>query len=95
MTLPELKRVAAAYDVSFSRITNRSELRQQVRAVLDAPGPMVCEVIVAPNEERFPRASSYQKPDGSMSSKPLEDLYPFLDRAEFRSNMIIPPISDD
>ena len=39
-------------------------------------GPVVCEVMVAPNEERIPRAASYIKPDGSMGSKPLEDLYP-------------------
>jgi acetolactate synthase I/II/III large subunit len=25
-----------------------------------------------------------------MVSKPLEDLWPFLDREEFRSNMIVP-----
>jgi acetolactate synthase I/II/III large subunit len=35
-----------------------------------------------------------QRPDGSMVSKPLEDLFPFLDREEFRSNMIIPPLDD-
>ncbi len=26
-----------------------------------------------------------------MISKPLEDMYPFLDRDEFKSNMIIKP----
>jgi acetolactate synthase-1/2/3 large subunit len=35
---------------------------------------------------------SVQRPDGSMASKPLEDLWPFLDRDEFRSNMIVPPL---
>ena len=35
-----------------------------------------------------------QRPDGSMMSKPLEDLWPFLDRAEFRANMLIEPIEE-
>ncbi len=29
-----------------------------------------------------------------MVSKPLEDLWPFLDREEFRANMIVPPIEE-
>jgi acetolactate synthase-1/2/3 large subunit len=33
-----------------------------------------------------------QKEDGSFVSKPLEDLWPFLDRDEFLSNMIIPTL---
>ena len=37
----------------------------------------------------IPRVSSLKKPDGSIVSKPIEDLYPFLDRKEFADNMII------
>jgi acetolactate synthase-1/2/3 large subunit len=35
-----------------------------------------------------------KREDGSMVSRPLEDLWPFLDREEFHSNMIIPPLDD-
>jgi len=49
---------------------------------------------VIPDEPRIPRVASYVRPDGSMASKPLEDLYPFLDRDEFRENMIVPVIED-
>jgi acetolactate synthase-1/2/3 large subunit len=31
------------------------------------------------------------KPDSTMVSKPLEDMFPFLDRAEFLENMLIEP----
>ena len=34
------------------------------------------------------------KPDGSMVSKPLEDFWPFLDRKEFKENMIVKPIEE-
>jgi acetolactate synthase-1/2/3 large subunit len=94
MTLPDLGRVADAYGVPFDRIADKGELRPRIRAALDTPGPVVCEVVVAPNEERIPRASSYQKPDGTMASKPLEDLFPFLPREEFLANMIIPPLDE-
>jgi acetolactate synthase-1/2/3 large subunit len=43
---------------------------------------------------RAPRLASYQRPDGSLISRPLEDLWPFLPRDEFLANMIIPPLPD-
>jgi len=94
VTLPDLGAVATAYGLPFRRIAEKTSLNEQVRAVLESPGPVVCEVVVAPNEERIPRASSYMKADGSMGSKPLEDLYPFLDRDEFASNMLIEQLED-
>jgi acetolactate synthase-1/2/3 large subunit len=45
-------------------------------------------------EIRAPRLASVQRPDGSFVSKPLEDLAPFLDRAEFLENMIVPPLPE-
>jgi hypothetical protein len=30
-------------------------------------------------------------PDGTLVSKPLEDMYPFLPRDEFMQNMIVKP----
>jgi len=94
MTLPDLGAVTKAYGLPFVKIADKTNLARQVRDVLEAKGPIVCEVITAPLEERIPRASSYLRPDGSMASKPLEDLFPFLDRKEFLENMIIPPLPE-
>jgi acetolactate synthase I/II/III large subunit len=49
---------------------------------------------VPTEEDRQPRLSNYQKADGTMASKPMEDLFPFLPRDEFLSNMIIPPLPE-
>lgn len=92
--LPDLGEVSRAYGLPFVRVEDKSSLDESIRKVLNNEGPIVCEVMVAPNEERFPRASSFIKPDGSMGSKPLEDLFPFLPRDEFLSNMIVEPLED-
>ena len=94
LSLPDVKKLAAAYGLPSACIANQQDLRQQIRAVLETPGPVVCEVLAPVEEQRAPRLSSMQRPDGSMVSKPLEDLWPFLDREEFRSNMIIPPLDE-
>ena len=92
--IPDLCKVAAAFGLGTARITSQANLREQVRAVLNMPGPVVCDVQVIPDEVRGPRLSSMQRPDGSLVSKPLEDLWPFLPREEFLANMIIEPLAE-
>ena len=92
--IPDLCKVAAAFGLTAMRITSQENLRDQVRNVLNTPGPVVCDVQVIPDEVRGPRLSSMQRADGSLVSKPLEDLWPFLPREEFYANMIVPPLED-
>jgi acetolactate synthase-1/2/3 large subunit len=90
VTLPPLRGVVEAYGLAYARITNDLDLARQVSELLDRPGPLVIEVITPPEEPRAPSLSSAKRPDGSMDSRPLEDLWPFLSREELAANMIIP-----
>ena len=94
LTIPNLSDVGQAFKLSTAVIRDQTNLRAEVRKVLDTPGPVLCDVNVLPDEVRAPRLQSYQKPDGSFVSKPLEDLFPFLPREEFLSNMIIAPLPE-
>ena len=95
LTLPDIRQLAGAFGVKTLRIQDQSELRQVIRQVLDTEGPIVCEVMVQPDQAIGPRASSRMRSDGSMVSTPLEDLFPFLAREELKANMSIPLIEDD
>ncbi len=94
MTFPDLASIATAYKLASVRINTSVDLRQQIKNVLQTLGPVICEVVVLPDEVCIPRLSSMQRPDGSIVSKPLEDMWPFLERQEFLSNMIIPPLDE-
>lgn len=94
LTLPDVKKLAAAYNLPSVCISDQKDLRHQIRNVLDTPGPVVCEVLTPFEEQNAPRLMSAQRSDGSMISKPLEDLWPYLDREEFLSNMMIPPLDE-
>jgi acetolactate synthase I/II/III large subunit len=89
-SLPDLCSVARAYGLPTEVIGDQSNLRAELQRVLRLPGPVVCDVHVIRDEVRMPRLSSMQRADGSFVSKPLEDLWPFLEREEFRSNMLVP-----
>jgi acetolactate synthase-1/2/3 large subunit len=94
LTVPNLTQVGEAFGLSSAVIKNQESLRADIRRVLEMKGPVVCDVIVVPDEMRAPRLQSYQKPDGSFVSKPLEDLFPFLPREEFLANMIVEPLPE-
>ena len=94
MTLPDVVQVGCAYGLPSFRIAEPCDLRAGILKVLATPGPVICDVQVIPDELRAPRVASMQRPDGSMVSKPLEDMAPFLSRDEFLSNMIVTPLKD-
>lgn len=94
MSMPDIGKVAAAYGLKTFRIRNQGELTAGVKKALAMKGPVVCEVMVEPWLETAPKLSSFVKPDGSIVSKPLEDLWPFLGREEFKKNMIVAPVEE-
>ncbi len=94
LTVPDLSKVAASYGIASYVIEDQRDLRSEIRHVLAMPGPVVVDVHVIKEEVRGPRLQSMQLPDGRFVSKPLEDLWPYLSREEFRENMIIPPLEE-
>jgi acetolactate synthase-1/2/3 large subunit len=94
LTVPDLTKIANSYGIPAVVIEDQTNLREEVRKALAMEGPVVIDVRVIPDEVRAPRLQSYQKPDGSFVSKPLEDLFPFLSREEFLANMIVEPLPE-
>ena len=94
LTLPGTLALADAYGLRTESIADQRDVAAGILRVLESPGPCVCRVSALPDEPRQPRVASYQRPDGSMASRPLEDMYPFLPRDEFLANMIVPPVPE-
>ena len=92
VSCPDIIKVANAYGIKAERISNHKELHEKMDHILDHDEPFVCEIIMPEDQPLIPRVSSLKKPDGTIVSKPLEDLYPFLSREEFLENMIVKPI---
>jgi acetolactate synthase-1/2/3 large subunit len=86
---PDFVKLAKAYGIPAFRIKNHEDLEKTIDQVLETDGPVLCDVIMDPDQIFAPRSASKQLADGRMVSSPLEDMYPFLDEEEFMSNMII------
>ncbi len=94
VTFPDFRAVAAAYRLPASRI-DQPDFREQLAAVLAEPGPHICEIMIDGRQGFEPKLSSRKLPDGKMVTASLEDMAPFLDRDELKSNMIQPEEADN
>jgi acetolactate synthase-1/2/3 large subunit len=91
LTLPDPGRIAEAYGIPAVRLDHQERIVERIGELLAQPGPRVVVVAIDPDQPTQPRAVSYQRPDGRMATRPMEDLFPLLDRAELAANMLIPP----
>lgn len=92
VSIPDTLKICAAYGIPSARVDDLSKLDDAIRTALEHPGPYVLEVITPPAQPIIPTVSSRVNEDGSMSSRPLEDMAPFLDREEYRANLLVDEI---
>jgi len=85
---PDMEKLAAAYGIPYRKTQSIDQVSQDTAELLSVPGPVIWEVLLKLDYSFEPKLSSEKLPDGRMVSKPLEDLFPFLPREEFASNMI-------
>jgi len=93
ISFPDMQKLCAAYGLAAVRVQGQGFM-PQVREVLAADGPMLCEVMLDPDHVFEPKTSSKLLPDGRMVSAPLEDMAPFLEREEFLQNMLVPTLGE-
>lgn len=81
LSFPEAKAIAAAYDLKFLRIDSAESLPAKLAEVMTWKGPLICEVVVDPDQIWAPKLQSKLMEDGTFYTPPLDDMYPFLDNA--------------
>lgn len=93
VSFPDMVKIGAAYGLHSMRIEGR-DCEAALDEVLSAEGPVLCEVMLDPQQQFEPKLASRQLPGGKMISSPLEDMSPFLSREELRANMLIPLVEE-
>lgn len=88
VSIPDFIKLAQGFDIPALRIESVEDLNNKLNSVLEHKGPIICEIMLDCDYIFTPKLSSEKLPDGRMVSKPLEDMFPFLDRQEFAENML-------
>lgn len=86
---PDALKIAKAYGIKGVRISHFSEVVEKIKEVMEYDGPVICDVMTPEWQLIIPRIASEKLADGTLVSKPYEDMFPFLDREEFKANMIV------
>lgn len=94
VSCPDTIKIAEAYGIKSIKIETHHNMREMIREALSSEGPIMIDVVLDPMQPFLPKVTSEKKPDGRMVSKPLEDMYPFLDRETFKKEMIVKPVEE-
>lgn len=94
VTLPDALRIADLYGIKGIRVSKTEEVMSAIEESLNYDGPVLCDVICSSDQLIIPTVYSIKKDDGSMVSRPLEDMFPFLSRVELKAEMIVKPVDE-
>jgi len=86
--VPDFCKVASAFGIKTVKLDSPDKMDEVIDEVLILDEPVLCEVMCEKEYSFAPKLSSKKLDDGTMVSASLEDMYPFLDREEFRKNML-------
>lgn len=86
LSFPEAEKLAWAYGIPYVRIETVEETEAKLREAFETEGPVFCEIVVDPGQNFEPKLSSKVLPDGKIVSPPIDDMFPFLDKEEYRRN---------
>ena len=88
LSFPDVLKLAEAYKIRSIRLDNQENLKHKLKQVVDSKGPVVCEIIMDPDQKQIPKVLNRKKPDGTMEASPVEDMYPYLAPEELKENML-------
>lgn len=89
LSFPDLEKIAYAYGIAYVKIDALADIPGKMRKVLEPEGPVLCEVVVDPEQNFEPKLSSRVLPDGRIVSPEIDDMYPFLPREEYLQNKLV------
>ncbi|MFL6734718.1 MAG: thiamine pyrophosphate-binding protein [Sphingomicrobium sp.] len=90
VTFPDFGKIAEAFGLSYTHVSEHSDMARAIAETLAAPGAAICEIAVDKTQNFAPKVSSRRLEDGSMVTAPMEDLAPFLSREELAQALALP-----
>ena len=81
---PNFVEISKAYGIKTISLKNPGDVDSVLDEMFESNESVVCDVDIHEYHTYEPRIFGW--------STPIEDMYPYIDRAEFKANMIIDPI---
>lgn len=88
VNFPPFDKLADTFGFKYFKIDSLDGIEEKLQEVLNTDGPVLCEAILDEAQNFAPKLSSKVLPDGKIVSPPIDDMFPFLDRAEYQANKL-------
>ena len=88
VVLPSIQKIANSYNIRYSSISNNREIDDKLNKILKNNIAEIIEVKIDPKKHLYPKLTSRIGSNGKMTTSPLEDLYPFINRDKLKEIMI-------
>lgn len=79
LSMPDISRVAQAYGFQTCTVHDHSELDRLLPEIMADQKPILCELMVLPEETVSPRVKAFVGEDGKMTSGLLEQMWPYVE----------------
>lgn len=79
LTMPDISNVARAYGFKTYKVRNNAELDVLLPEIMKDKEPLLCEIMVLPEETVSPRVKAIVGENGKMMSGPLEKMWPYVE----------------
>ena len=88
ISFPNTSKIATAYGIEYLCANKNGELDMAIEQFINYEGPVILEIFCC-IQGRYPRLNAIKNDDGTFTNRPFEDMDPFLDREEFKTEMIV------
>ena len=88
LSFPDTQKIANAYGIKYMSAVKEEELENSINEFLNYKDTIILEIFCC-IQGRYPRMSAIKNDDGTFTNRPFEDMEPFMDREEFKKEMIV------
>ena len=76
ISFPNWSKIAEAYGLVYAKESQASRIRDSLKSVTRAKGPILCEIVIPPTVHMLPAVTSEKLPNGSFRSNRLHEMSP-------------------
>jgi len=89
LSFPDSEKIANAYGIKYLSVSKNENIESVIQEFINYnEGPIILEIFCC-IQGRVPRLNAIKNEDGTFTNRPFEDMDPFLDRKEFKNEMIV------
>lgn len=91
VSVPDFQKVAECFGLKYMRVNGTADMKDKFAELMTIDEPIICEVMAVPNQEYLRTAATFNS-QRRYVNRPIEDLFPWMNRETFVKEMIVEPI---